>query len=94
MENNLENQQYKSAKSRMKEIKTFYIMLTGCFLLTPYLIFINMKINPELQWFWFPLLGFGVSILGYAFYLFTGKNWEEKKIKQLIEQERSNSKLL
>lgn len=67
----------------MKEIKTFYIMLTGCFLLTPYLIFINLKVNPELQWFWFPLIGFGVSILGYALYLFTGKNWEEKKIKTI-----------
>ncbi|MGO4709827.1 2TM domain-containing protein [Chryseobacterium sp. 2TAF14] len=94
MENNLEKLQYKFAKSRMKEIKAFYIMLTGCILLSPYLIFINLKVNPEFNWFWFPLLGFGISILGYAFYLFTGKNWEKKKIKQLMEKESRNSKLL
>lgn len=94
MKINLENQKYKHAKSRMKEIKAFYIMLTGCILLTPYLIFINMKVNPEFQWFWFPIFGFAVSIFGYAFYLFIGKNWEEKKIKYLLEKEKINSKSL
>lgn len=94
MENNLEKFKYKRAKSRMEEIKTFYVMLGGCFLLMPYLIFINMKVNPEFQWFWFPLFGFGISILGYALYLFAGKDWEEKKINELMEEERRNSKSL
>ena len=94
MENNLEKLKYKRAKSRMEEIKAFYMMLGGCFLLMPYLIFINLKVNPELQWFWFPLFGFGISILGYALYLFAGKNWEEKKIKELMEEEIKNSKSL
>jgi hypothetical protein len=94
MENNLEKFKYKRAKSRMEEIKAFYMMLGGCFLLMPYLIFINMKVNPELQWFWFPLFGFGISILAYALYLFAGKDWEEKKIKELMKEERRNSKSL
>ena len=94
MENNLEKFKYKRAKSRMEEIKAFYMMLGGCFLLMPYLIFINLKVNPELQWFWFPLFGFGISILSYALYLFAGKNWEDKKIKELMEEEIKNSKSL
>lgn len=94
MENNLGKIKYQRAKRRMQEIKSFYIMLVGCLLLSPYLIFINMEVNPELQWFWFPLSGFGISILGYGLYVFTGGNWERKKIQELMNEELSNSKSL
>lgn len=89
MENDFDKLRLKLAKARMKEIKTFYIMLTGCAILIPYLIFINLKTNPEFNWFWFPVIGFGISILGYSIYLFTGKSWEESKIKQLMNNQKS-----
>lgn len=89
MENDLDKLRLKLAKARMQEIKAFYIMLTGCVILMPYLIFINLKTNPEFHWFWLPVIGFGISILGYSIYLFTGKSWEERKIKQLMNNQKS-----
>ena len=46
-----------------------------------------MKTNPELHWFWFPLIGCGISILGYTLYVFVGRNWEEKQIQKILEKE-------
>jgi len=89
METDFDKLRLKLAKARMKEIKAFYIMLTGCGILIPYFIFINLKTNPEFHWFWFPVIGFGISILGYSIYLFTGKNWEERKIRQIMNNQKS-----
>lgn len=95
MESHFEKIQYNRAKSRMREIKSLYTMIGGCLILIPYLIFINLKTNPEFQWFWFPVAGFVISISGYAFYLFVGRDWEERKIRELMEEEkRRNSKSL
>jgi len=66
MENDQDKLRLKLAKVRMKEIKAFYIMLTGCAILIPYLIF-----------------------LGYSIYLFAGKDWEEKKVKQIMNNQKS-----
>lgn len=88
MENDTDKLRLKLAKARMKEIKAFYIMLCGIVILVPYLIYINMQTTPDLQWFWFPVIGFGISILGYSIYLFTGKNWEDKKIKELLNNQK------
>ena len=89
MENDFDKLRLKLAKARMKEIKAFYIMLCGIVILVPYLIFINVKTTPILQWFWFPISGFGISILGYAIYLFTGKNWEENKIREIMNNQNN-----
>lgn len=89
MENDFDKLRLKLAKARMKEIKAFYIMLCGIVVLVPYLIFINVKTTPNLQWFWFPIAGFGISILGYAIYLFTGKNWEENKIREIMNNQNN-----
>jgi hypothetical protein len=48
------------------------------------------------QWRNFSTLGFwGIGLLVHAFSVFLptallGKNWEEQKIKQLMEQEKNN----
>lgn len=89
MENDLDKLRLKLAKARMEEIKAFYIMLTGCIVLIPYLIFINLKTNPDFHWFWFPVIGIGISILGYSIYLFAGKSWEERKIRQIMNNQKS-----
>ncbi|TDX84534.1 2TM domain-containing protein [Epilithonimonas xixisoli] len=88
MENQMETRKYKRAKERMEEEKAFYIMLTGYFLLMPFLIFINLKTDPQTQWFWFPLIGCGLSVLGYGLYLFAGKSWEERKIRQIMNNKK------
>ena len=90
--NNQENAYYK-AKKRVEEIKGFYGNLLSYCLVIPFLIFINYWTSWRFQWFWFPLLGWGMGIIFHAFGVFGyGKSWEERKIKEIMEQEeRTNT---
>jgi len=93
MENLHENKSYKRAKERITELKSFYIMIVGYVLLVPFVYFLNIKTIPDYHWFWFPTIGCAISILGYSIYLFTGKNWEEKKIQELMKKEKTTTSL-
>ncbi|MHA6280079.1 2TM domain-containing protein [Salinimicrobium sp. CAU 1759] len=88
-----ENNSYYRATQRVKELKEFYGHLISYCLIIPLLIFINYRTYWEFQWFWFPMLGWGlgltfhgVSVFGY------GSRWEEKKIKEIMEKEQQKSK--
>jgi hypothetical protein len=85
--NNQENAYYK-AKKRVEEIKGFYGNLISYCLVIPFLAFINYQTSWNFQWFWFPMLGWGMGIIFHAFGVFGyGKSWEERKIKEIMEQE-------
>lgn len=88
MENTTEKLKYSRAKERITDLKMFYIMLFGSCLLIPFLIFLNHQINPEIQWFWFPVFGIGISLLYYSFQLFAGRKWEERKTRELMEKDQ------
>ncbi|MGJ8593903.1 MAG: 2TM domain-containing protein [Aquaticitalea sp.] len=85
--NNQENAYYK-AKKRVEEIKGFYGNLVSYSVVIPFLIFINYWTSWSFQWFWFPMLGWGMGIIFHAFAVFGyGKSWEERKIREIMEQE-------
>lgn len=85
--NNQENAYYK-AKKRVEEIKGFYGNLISYCVAIPFLIFINYRTFWEFQWFWFPMLGWGMGVIFHAFGVFGyGKAWEDRKIKQIMERE-------
>ena len=90
--NNQENAYYK-AKKRVEEIKGFYGNLLSYCLVIPFLAFINYQTSWSFQWFWFPMLGWGMGIVFHAFGVFGyGKSWEERKIREIMEQEeRTNT---
>lgn len=93
-----EEELYKVAKKRIKEIKGFYIHLMAYIFVNGFLLFINKKIsinnfsNIELQdfslmFFWgIGLFAHWIGVFGTK--LFLGKEWEEKKIKELMEKEK------
>ncbi len=89
---NQENAYYK-AKNRVEEIKGFYGNLISYCLVIPFLIFINYQTSWKFQWFWFPMFGWGMGVIFHAFGVFGyGKSWEERKIKEIMEQEeRTNT---
>jgi hypothetical protein len=90
--NNQENAYFK-AKKRVEEIKGFYGNLLSYCLVIPFLIFINYWTSWSFQWFWFPMLGWGMGLVFHAFGVFGyGKSWEERKIREIMEQEeRTNT---
>jgi len=84
---------YIKAKKRVKDIKGFYVNLASYCIVIPFLIFINLYTYSEVQWFWFPMLGWGMGVAFHGFEVFGyGKTWEEKKIKELMEKENYQPK--
>ena len=64
-------------------------------LIIPFLIFINLRYSPEFQWFWFPMIGWSIGLVSdwlaaNNYSIFLGRNWEEKKIKEMMDN--SNDK--
>ncbi len=87
-EMNQENAYFK-AKQRVKEMKEFYGNLLSFCIVIPFLIFINYYTYWEFQWFWFPLLGWGIGLTIHGFSVFGyGSAWEERKIRELMEKDK------
>ena len=88
----IEQQRYLKTKKRVKRIKGFYTHLSIYCLVIPIIIFVNLKYEPHFHWFWFSALGWGtglffhwLSVFGFNLVGF-GKDWEEKKIKELMKK--------
>ena len=89
---------YLRAQKRIKEIKGFYAHLVVCIAVIPFLIFINLTFVPQFHWFWFPIFGLGISLVIHWFVVFgysaigLGKDWEERKIKEMMEEDKPKYK--
>lgn len=94
----LEDQNYKAAKKRVKDIKGFYIHLVVYLAINSMLLLVNSNFNEnggfdlELSNFYTAIfwgIGLGAhwaSVFGPGILL--GKKWEERKIKELMEKDR------
>ena len=94
----IEDKRYFRAKERVKKVKEFYSNLTSYLIVIPILIFINYR-TTEFPWAIFPAMGWGFGVL--AHYLeatgrtpFLGKNWEERKINELMQEDENEKKQL
>lgn len=87
------NSAYLKAHRKVKEMKEFYANLFTYLIVIPFLIFINYYTYWEFKWFWFPLFGWGMGVAIHGFTVFGyGSSWEDKKIRELMDKERQNTK--
>ena len=87
-----ENLAYQRAKDKVEQLKGFYGNLISYCIVIPVLIIINLNTS-NFQWFWFPMLGWGMGLTFHALETFGyGKSWEERKINELMNKEDNNSK--
>lgn len=92
---NKENLAYEKASKRVKDLKSFYGNLSAYCLVIPFLFILNLLTTPDHLWFYWPMLGWGLGLTLHAVSTFgIGRNWEERKIRELMEEERRNSKSL
>ncbi|WP_343485918.1 2TM domain-containing protein [Allomuricauda sp. d1] len=89
---NSNSYKYQKAKERMECIKGFYGNLLAYCIVIPVLAYINIKTGNELLWFLFPALGWGIGLLAhgmnaYGYNPILGKNWEERKIKEFMQND-------
>ncbi len=86
-----ENSSYYRAKKRVEQLKGFYGNLISYCCVVPFLIFINLTFSPDFHWFWFSVCGWGFGLTMHAFQTFGyGVNWEERKIKEILNKDNSN----
>jgi hypothetical protein len=88
-----ENSKYLRAVERVEEIKGFYSSLIAYCIVIPILIYINLTYVPQFHWFWFPAMGWGLGLTfhgfkAFAYNPFLGKNWEERKIQQFMDEDK------
>lgn len=87
-----EHNAYEKARKRVQELKKFYGSLLSYCIVIPILAYVNYISSWEFQWFWFPMLGWGIalafrgfSVLGY------GDDWEERKIQEILKKEQQKT---
>lgn len=99
MENsNVEEQKYIRAKKRVKAIKGFYVHLTVYIIVNAFLLISRAISNNEWEIFWTwssynTVIFWGIGIVFHAFNVFGfdfffGKDWEERKIKEIMDKEK------
>ncbi len=87
-----QTERYLRAQKKVEEIKSFYGNLLAYCLVIPILAWINYQ-TTSFVWVVFPALGWGIGlafhalrVYGYDFFL--GKNWEERKIQELMAEDK------
>ncbi len=90
-----EKNAYFNAKKRVEEIKGFYGNLSSYVVVISTLAIINLCTSPEYLWFFWPMLGWGIGVIFHGLRVFNympflGSDWEEKKIAEIMEQEKNN----
>ena len=95
MENNYqEEERYFKARKRVEEIKGFYGNLIAYVVVNIGLMVLNLLTSPGYLWFFWPMLGWGIGVLFHGMKVFNympffGKDWEEKKIQEFMEKDKS-----
>lgn len=104
MENEMENYspdiRYDLAYKRVKRMKGFYVHVVVYILVNAFLLILAVnksEVGVETFWSWqtwntvffwgIGLIAHGVSVFGG--YLIFNKDWEERKIRELIEKDKS-----
>ncbi len=91
-----QDNKYVRAKKRVDDLKEFYSNLGMYFLMVPFFIFINYQTYWDFKWFWFPIIGWGIGLLFHAYKVyvdagFMGRDWEERKIREYMEESQKNT---
>lgn len=89
---NLDQLKYKRAKEQVECIKSFYTHAIIYVIVMSALVYLNYRTTSFL-WVVFPAVGWGIGLLSHGFRAFGhnlifGKNWEERKIKELMDSDR------
>ena len=93
MEDFSKENKYFRAKERVDDLKKFYSNLISYILVISFLAIINYYTNEwRYMWFLWAAFGWGLGILFHALKTFDlnpffGRDWEERKIKELMKEE-------
>ena len=86
-----QQQRYERARRRVKELKGFYTHAT-VFVLVNIGLFLTNLLAGGTWWFFWPLIGWGIGLGVHALNVFgfggaLGRDWEERKTRELMDEE-------
>jgi len=89
---NTSEERYKRALAKVKKMKNFYIHLTIYLIFVVVFIWMNFG-SGGFPWALFPIVGWGMGILGHAsdtfdHKLFFGRAWQDRKIREIMDKEQ------
>lgn len=89
-----DNARYEAARKQVRQLAGFYQHAAMYLLVNALLLAINLLTTPQSLWFYWPLLGWGTGLALHAVAVFGssrlwGREWEERKIRELMETRRS-----
>jgi len=92
----LQNSSYVRAVEKVEKLKEFYQNIISYCIVIPFLVFINLRFTPDFHWFWFPMFGWGIGVVFHGLDVYDynpilGKNWENKKINELMKDDDDTS---
>ena len=93
----MNEEKYRIAKKRVDEIKGFYSHLFSYVGVNVVLLVINLVTSPYTLWFYWVTVFWGIGLFWhamgvYVFRKFTGAGWEEKKIKEVMDEMEKKKK--
>lgn len=89
-----ESERYARAKRKVGLLRGLYIHATAYVLVNIFLIIVNLLTTPNLIWFYWSILGWGVGLAAHAASIFVGvrflgEDWEKRKIREVLEESDS-----
>ncbi|PKL60073.1 MAG: histidine kinase [Methanomicrobiales archaeon HGW-Methanomicrobiales-4] len=83
--------EYQDAHRKVQKLKAFYSNLGAFLIVNLMLIVINLFTSPNILWFYWVTIIWGIFLVWNGFNVFTGekimgKDWEEQKIQKYMEK--------
>ena len=93
-QNEMESDKLYKIQKKVEDIKGFYGNFAAYIFVIIGLAILNLVTYPQYWWFLYPAAGWGIGVLIHWMAVFNktpflGKEWEEKKIRELMEKERT-----
>ncbi|MDK2915964.1 MAG: hypothetical protein PWR25_521 [Euryarchaeota archaeon] len=87
-----EQERYARARRKVDDIRGFYTHLAIFIIVNVFLFILNMVISPGAFWFYWVTIFWGVGLAVHALDTygsgrFFGRDWEERKIREIMERE-------
>ncbi|HIB48443.1 MAG TPA: histidine kinase [Flavobacteriaceae bacterium] len=91
-ESYISDKRLERAKEYVEKLKGFYVHGTIYLIFVPVFIYLNVRSGTSFPWAIFPIVGWGLGVMGHASEVFEwnpffNKKWEERKIRELMDKE-------
>lgn len=86
---------YIKAQKKVEDMKGFYGNLMAYVVVITGLAVLNLLTSPGHLWFFYPAIGWGIGVVihfcsVFNYIPFLGRDWEERKLRELMERERNS----